>query len=121
MSGVADTHGALAWLTVAITIVVLVVALLAASGRASRASVDGAVLGLLAAVVATAAVGAALPVAGSSPRDPLHFLYAVVALIVPPGARYAARSRDARRVGQFVAAGAAITLAAMLRLFMTGR
>ncbi len=103
-------------------LLVLAVAVALATGRGpGRRAVDRAILVALALVAITVVVGAPLPVTGAPPRDPLHFLYALVALAGLPIARVAAADADPRRLGRFVALAALLVLGAMVRLFMTGR
>ena len=113
-------HVALAWAAVAAGLALLVVALLTAAGRtASYRELDAAILAQLATIGATAIVGLVLPVTGSTVRDPLHLVYAVVALAAAPLGRYMGRG-DARRIGRFAVVAGLVVLGSTLRLFMTG-
>jgi hypothetical protein len=117
----APIHVALAWAAVAAGIALLVVALATAAGRtASYRELDAVILAQLAVTGAAAIVGLVLPVTGSAIRDPLHLLYAVVALVAAPIGRYAGRG-DARRIGRFAVVAGLVVLGSTLRLFMTGR
>jgi ABC-type proline/glycine betaine transport system permease subunit len=114
-------HVALAWVAVAAGVVLLGVAVATAAGRtASYRELDAAILAQLATTGAAAIVGLVLPIAGSAVRDPLHIVYAVVALVVAPIARYLGRG-DARRIGRFAVLAGLVVLGSTLRLFMTGR
>jgi hypothetical protein len=115
-------HALLAWLAVAGALALLGAAILTASRHdESYRLLDRAILVQVGTLAIAALSGLALPVIGSLPRDPLHFLYAAVGLLVAPGVRYATRGSDARAMGRWqVVAGAAL-LGAVLRLFMTGR
>jgi hypothetical protein len=57
---------------------------------------------------------------GRGPADPLHFVYAMVALVALPVVRLEAMRRRSTRVGWWVCAGGLITLGALLRLWATG-
>ena len=98
---------------------------LVAGVRAVRGASDGpaargleAVLLLL--VGLTIAGGLGILVGGGRPREPLHFVYAVVAMgILPTAAAFATRATPRTRA--FVmSAGALVTLAVVIRLFGTG-
>jgi hypothetical protein len=54
------------------------------------------------------------------PSDPLHYVYAVLAVAALPAGRYVAGRRGSSRIGWWVAAGGIITLAALYRLWVTG-
>jgi hypothetical protein len=115
-------HALLAWLAVAGALALLGAAILTASRRdESYRLLDRGILVQLGTLAIAALSGLAFPLAGTLPRDPLHFVYAAVGLLVAPGVRYATRRADARRMGRWQVAGAAIVLGAVLRLFMTGR
>jgi hypothetical protein len=117
----APIHLALAWAAVAAGIMLLAVALATAAGRtASYRELDAVILAQLAVTGAAAIVGLMLPVTGSAIRDPLHLLYAVIALVAAPIGRYAGRG-DARRIGRFAVVAGLVVLGSTLRLFMTGR
>jgi hypothetical protein len=115
-------HALLAWLAVAGALALLGAAILTATRHAeSYRLLDRGILVQLGTLAIAALSGLAFPATGTLPRDPLHFLYAVVALLVAPGVRYATRGGDARRMGRWQIFGAAVALGAVLRLFMTGR
>ncbi len=114
-------HVALAWAAVAAGVVLLGVAVATAAGRtASYRELDAAILAQLATTGAAAIVGLVLPIVGSAIRDPLHIVYAVVALAAAPIARYSGHG-DARRIGRFAVLAGLVVLGSTLRLFMTGR
>ena len=54
------------------------------------------------------------------PSSPLHFLLAAVALLAVPALRFVAIRRRSTHVGWWMAAGAALTLLALLGLWSTG-
>jgi hypothetical protein len=117
----APFHVALAWAALAAGVALLVVALATAVGRtASYRELDGVILAQLAVTGVAAIVGLVLPVTGSAIRDPLHLLYAVVALVAAPLGRYLGRG-DARRIGRYAVVAGLVVLGSTLRLFMTGR
>jgi hypothetical protein len=115
-------HALLAWLAVAGALALLGAAILTASRRdESYRLLDRAILVQLGTLALAAVSGLAFPLGGTLPRDPLHFLYAALGLLVAPGVRYATRGADARRMGRWQVVGAAVVLGVVLRLFMTGR
>jgi hypothetical protein len=128
MPGIDVVH---AWLAVAAGVVAALAAVLGAMaglgiarGRAMRLWLDRAVLALLVVVAANVALGGLVAILGAGgragPADPLHFVYAVVALLVVPVLRLEAMRRRSARVGWWVCAGAIVTLGALLRLWATG-
>lgn len=82
--------------------------------------VDRLLLADLAAALAAAVIGVLLLVTGSRPADPLHFLYAAVALGALPTARYLARTGTERRRAAIMAIGCLVMAGVVVRLFMTG-
>ncbi len=122
MPSVDQLHALLAWLAAAGALALLGAAILTASRQdESYRLLDRAILVQLGTLAAAALSGLAFPLGGTLPRDPLHFLYSAVALLVAPGVRYATRGADARRMGRWQVVGAAVVLGVVLRLFMTGR
>lgn len=118
----AELHAAFAWLAVAGTVAVLAVGIVLAAGRTrSYALLDGAILVQAGAAALAAAVGLVLAVAGHGLRDPLHIVYAVVAVSAAIATRYAVRGHDPRRAGRWIALAGVVILGVMVRLFMTGR
>lgn len=115
-------HAALGWITVATAIVTVVAAVLTARGRlGSRTPLDRAILAHLGAAIAASAVGLALLATGRPLGDPLHAVYAAVAVGAVPVGRYLSRDGPTPRIGRHVAVGGLLVLGALLRLFMTGR
>jgi hypothetical protein len=115
-------HALLAWLAVAGALALLGAAVLTASRQdESYRLLDRAILVQLGTLAIATLSGLGVAASGTLPRDPLHFLYAAVGLLVAPTVRYATRGADAKRMGRWQIAGAAIVLGAVLRLFMTGR
>ncbi|HKG56345.1 MAG TPA: hypothetical protein VKA85_03790 [Candidatus Limnocylindrales bacterium] len=114
-------HQLLAWLVVGATAALLGAAIVTAIGRTrSYRLLDAAILGQL--VAALVSVGSGLTVLPSgAPADPLHLVYAIVAIVVAPGVRYATRHRDAAGMGRWQIVAAVVVLAVVVRLFMTGR
>lgn len=122
MPSVDQLHAVLAWLAVAGAVALLGAAILTATRRdGSYRLLDRAILVQLGTLALAALSGLAFPVGGTLPRDPLHFLYAAVGLVVAPGVRTWTRGVDARRMGRWQVVAAAVVLGAVLRLFMTGR
>ena len=113
-----------AWVAIAAAVVTgLLVVLGALDGLgvvAGKRWLDRLLIALLAILVVAAILGPGIVVGVRPPSDPLHYLYAVVAIGAVPAARYAAGRRAAPRVGWWVAVGGLVTLAALLRLWGTG-
>ncbi len=107
-------------LLVAAAGLVLVVVVAAGAGRARpvRFAADRTILAALALVVAGIATGLVVLLTGGGPRDPLHLLYAVVALLVLPVARFWGRLGAHRTLALGV--GGVVLAALVLRLFQTG-
>jgi hypothetical protein len=117
----APLHVALAWAAVAAGLALLVVALATAAGRtASYRQLDAAILAQLGTTGAAALVGLILPLAAYTLRDPLHLVYAAIALAAAPIGRYLGRG-DTRRIGRYAVVAGLVVLGSTLRLFMTGR
>ena len=74
---------------------------------------------LIVATVVAAALGVALYLGGHRPREQVHLLYGVVALLVIPGARRLAVTQPGRRQF-FDLAGMALLVGVLLRLATTG-
>jgi hypothetical protein len=81
---------------------------------------DRILLGYLAAVILDELVGVANAAVGPGPGDPLHLLYGVLALVAAPVGRYLGRAGTVRRRTAWNAAGWAVSLGFLVRLFMTG-
>lgn len=127
-------HHVAGWAVVAVTAGLLVGAIWSwlASRRSDgerdhRFAVDRLVLIVLAAVGVAALQGLAVLATGARPGEPLHVLYAVLALVALPvawalGGRAAAgaRSGERRRRDAWVAVSAVVMLGIELRLFLTG-
>jgi hypothetical protein len=100
------------------------VALGAAGRRAGRRWLDRLVLALLVVVAADVVLGGLVGILALGgrvgPADPLHFVYAMVALLAVPVVRLEAMRRRSARLGWWVCAGGLVTLGALLRLWATG-
>ncbi len=86
--------------------------------REPRFARDRAILAAVALVAVGALVGLLQLATGDRPDDPLHLLYAAVALLILPLARF--WGRLATRRGLAVGVGAVILALLLLRLFQTG-
>ena len=85
--------------------------------RYPRIALDRLVLAALLAVPVASLTG--LPGLGTL-GDPLHILYAGVALVALPAARYLARSGAPRRRATWMLLGALVMCGVVARLFLTG-
>jgi hypothetical protein len=97
------------------------IALVAAiADRSAILWVDRLLLLFVTVTAATALAGLLLFVAGSQQTEPLHYVYAIAAILVPAGGRYLVRAWTPRRMmtGMFVAT--LVTLGLLLRLQGTG-
>ena len=99
-------------------LVVILVAFGESTHRPMRFARDRAILGVLVLVLAGAALGLVLLATGPGPEDPLHLLYAAVAALVLPVARF--WEPLARRRSLAVAVSGAALALLVLRLFQTG-
>lgn len=87
---------------------------------AARRGLDRLVLALLVATLLAALLGPGIVIGRAPPADPIHFLYAAVAILAAPLARLEAVRRRSARLGGWLAAGGLVTLGALLRLWGTG-
>ncbi len=113
-----------AWVATAVAVVagVLVVVGLLDSLRiiAARHWLDRLVLLLVAGVLVAVLLGPPVFIGVRPPSDPLHFLYAALALGSVPALRFVAHRRRSARLGGWLAVGGLITLGTLLRLWATG-
>jgi hypothetical protein len=84
----------------------------------TRFAIDRTILAALALVTLGIVLGLVILATGGRPADPLHLLYAVVALIVLPLARFWQRLAGRRSLA--VGIGGLVLAALVLRLFQTG-
>jgi hypothetical protein len=75
---------------------------------------------VLIAIVITSAGGLGMLAAGSGPREPLHFMYAILALGSLPLANSLIRNAEPRRQALVTLAAAVVALVLITRLFQTG-
>jgi hypothetical protein len=99
-------------------VLVLVVAIGTASHRPVRFAADRAILVALALVAVGIASGLIVLLTGGHPEDPLHLLYALVALAVLPVVRFWGGLGRHRMLALGV--GGVLLAALVLRLFQTG-
>ncbi len=99
-------------------LVVILVVLGEVTHRPMRFARDRAILGVFVLVLVGAALGLVLLVTGPGPDDALHLLYAAVAVLVLPVARFLEPLARRRSLALGVA-GVALALL-VLRLFQTG-
>ena len=93
----------------------------AAGGRRWLVAADRLILALVVLVAAAIALGVGLALGrGAGPSDPLHLVYAGVALFALPALRLEAMRRRSARLGWWICAGGLVTLGALLRLWATG-
>jgi hypothetical protein len=117
---VTSAHQLAAFVVLAVALGVVVVGAAAAFGAWRPRLADRLILVSLVAVAVAIVTGGVLGLIGARVGDPLHFLYAVAALLVPPVARYLGRMGTPRRRGLAVAVGGLVLAALWLRLSMTG-
>jgi uncharacterized membrane protein YwaF len=86
----------------------------------ARRWLDRLVLLLVATVIVAAILGPGIVIGVRPPSDPLHFLYALVAVMAVPAFRLVAQQRRSDRLGGWLAVGGLVTLGALLRLWATG-
>jgi hypothetical protein len=113
-----------AWVAVAGAVVagiLIVVGALdgAGLGRARR-WLDRLAAILFVTMVAAVLLGPGIVAGVGMPSSPLHFLLAAIAVLAVPALRFLAIRRRSARVGWWMAAGAALTLLALLSLWRTG-
>ena len=123
MRGVSGLHVALAVATAAVALVGLGLAAisLARGGRLVQPWTDRTILVAMVVVLANWLAGAWIVVTGGRPTDPLHYLYAVLALAALPVTRFAgAGAAWDRRRPLVVALGAVVLVGLVVRLAQTG-
>lgn len=87
---------------------------------AARRLLDGLVIALLVVLLLGTMLGPLVVITTAPPRDPLHLLYAGVALVAAPITRFEAARRRVARTGWWLGLGGLVTLGALLRLWVTG-
>jgi hypothetical protein len=116
---IANAHQLIAPLVAAAGIVLIAVVVVASMRhRPARFATDRVILAALALVALGIATGLLVLFTGSRPADPLHFLYAGVALILLPVARFWGRLERYR--GPALGIAGIVLAALVLRLFQTG-
>jgi hypothetical protein len=116
---IVTAHLVTALLVAASAAVVLAVAVVGrVTGRDVRFALDRAILAGLVLTAAGIVLGLVILITGGRPTDPLHLLYAAVALAVVPIARFWDRLAGHRLVA--VGVGALILAGLVVRLFQTG-
>ncbi len=99
-------------------VLLVVLGVATATRRPARFATDRVILGVEAVVLLGVATGGVILLTGGRPADPLHLLYAAVAMAVLPVARFWSRLARHRAIALTVAALLLAGLA--LRLFQTG-
>ena len=89
------------------------------TGRSPQPWLDRLILTQVVLVVCAVVTGVPGPLGGRWPGDPLHFLYAALALAILPFARYLGRGSDHATV-RWVLVGGVIQIGLLVRLWMTG-
>jgi len=89
------------------------------TGRSPQPWLDRMILTQLVLVVCAVVTGLLGPVGGRWPGDPLHFLYAALALAMLPFARYLGRGSEHSTV-RWVLVGGVVQIGLFVRLWMTG-
>ena len=113
-----------AWVATAAAVVaglIAIVGLLDGAGLVrARARLDRLGVVLFGSLLLVVLLGPGLVVGLGGPADPLHFVYAAVAIAAVPLLRLLAERRGAERAGWWVAAGGIITLLALYLLWQSG-
>jgi hypothetical protein len=113
-------HLAMAWLAaVAAVAVISFVVLGRLAAQVDRRSIDRSILVAEVLVSAASVVGLALLIVGRRPADGLHLLFAAIALVVAPVARFWGGLRAAPRAGLLISGGV-VLLVVLVRLGQTG-
>lgn len=99
-------------------VLVLLVAVGGARHRPVRFASDRTILVALALVAVAIVSGLVILLTGGRPSDPLHLVYAVVALLILPLMRFWGRLERHRTIA--LGAGGVVLAALVLRLFQTG-
>lgn len=116
---IANVHHLITLLVAAAAVVLLVIVLAgAARHRPARLAADRVILVVLVLIAINAATGLVVFATDKGPADTLHFLYAVLALLVLPVARFWDRLSSHRTLA--LGFGAVLLGAFLLRLFQTG-
>jgi hypothetical protein len=117
---VESAHRLLGWLVGGAALIAGVVAVAGwARPPLRRHWLDRSILAAIALVGIDVVVGLALLVTGARPADPLHFLYAVLALAALPAARFWGGLRRSPRAGMILL-GAIVLVGLVVRLYQTG-
>jgi hypothetical protein len=113
-----------AWVAVAGALVALLVVVVGVLDGArlvkARRWLDRLAAILLVAMVAAVLLGPGIVAGVGMPSSPLHFVLAAIAVLTVPTLRLVAVRRRSTRVGWWMAAGAVLTLVALLSLWSTG-
>ena len=105
---------------IAAVILVVIGLLDGASIVAARGWLDRLAAILFVTMVAAVLLGPGIVAGVGMPSSPVHFLLAAVAVLTVPALRFLAIRRRSTRVGWWMAAGAGLTLLALLSLWSTG-
>ena len=113
-----------AWIATASAViaglVVIVGALDGAGIVQARAWLDRLAVALVGALVLVALLGPGIIIGLGGPADPLHLVYAAIALAAVPLARLVASRRGSVRPGWWMAAGGVATLGMLYLLWQSG-
>ena len=113
-----------AWVAIAgaiAAVILVVVGLLDGAGVvAARRWLDRLAAILFATMVAAVLLGPGIMAGVGMPSSPVHFLLAALAVLTVPALRLLAIRRSSTHLGWWMAAGAALTLLALLGLWSTG-
>lgn len=101
--------------------ILVVVGLLDGAGMvAARKWLDRLATLLFVTMVAAVLLGPGIVAGVGMPSSPVHFLLAAIAVLTVPALRLVAIRRRSTRLGWWMAAGAVLTLLALLGLWSTG-
>jgi hypothetical protein len=113
-----------AWVATAAAVVagaIVIIGLVDGAGVVcARVWLDRLGIALFGGLVLVVLLGPGIVVGLGGPADPLHFVYAAIALAAVPVLRLLAARRGAERAGWWTAVGGILTLAMLSLLWQTG-
>jgi hypothetical protein len=113
-------HAAAGWIVLLLTAALIVVAFVVARLLGHRAWLETAWKVVVGAVALEASIGIILYATGDRPKETLHLLYGVVAVVALPAASSFAQDAPPKARSWVLVVGGAFTLLMVWRLFSTG-